>query len=106
MQRRLLSFVFTIVFLTVPLIARSRRHRRHCNRCVGGRYVPGALVELGSLATGLRRTTVSGPRGLYEFTPLPVGSYTLTINKDGFRPITIRDIDLQYGETRTIESTW
>ncbi len=46
------------------------------------------------------------PRGLYEFTPLPVGSYTLTINKDGFRPITIRDIDFEYGETRTIDTNW
>ena len=104
MQRRLLSFVFTMVFLTVPLIAQDRAAIDGTVTDASGAVVPGAIVELGSLATGLRRTTVSGPRGLYEFTPLPVGSYTLTINKDGFRPITIRDIDLQYGETRTIDT--
>ena len=104
MQRRLLSFVFTIVFLTVPLIAQDRAAIDGTVTDASGAVVPGAIVELGSLATGLRRTTVSGPRGLYEFTPLPVGSYTLTINKEGFKPITIGNVDLQYGETRTVDA--
>jgi hypothetical protein len=66
--------------------------------------VAGAKVELTSEATGLHRVVVTNERGLYEFTPLPVGSYTISIDRTGFKPVSISQVDLRYGETRTVDA--
>src|SRR5438552_10830015 len=69
-----------------------------------GALVAGASVELKTSETGLRRSTSTSAQGLYEITPLPVGSYSITITKAGFKPTTVERIDLQYGDTRTIDA--
>jgi hypothetical protein len=66
--------------------------------------VMGATVELKSAETGLRRATLTDQGGRYQITPLPVGTFALTIAKAGFRPTTVNHIDLQYSETRTIDA--
>jgi outer membrane receptor protein involved in Fe transport len=66
--------------------------------------VANATVELRSTSTGLHRVVLTNDVGLYEITALPVGSYTITIAKTGFKPLTIDQIDLRYGETRTIDT--
>jgi hypothetical protein len=66
--------------------------------------VGNATVELKSTNTGLHRVVSTNDGGLYEITALPVGSYTITIAKTGFKPLTIDQIDLRYGETRTIDA--
>jgi len=63
-----------------------------------------AAVELKSDATGLRRAATTDERGLYQISALPVGTYTITITKPGFKPATVDRIDLRYGETRTIDA--
>jgi hypothetical protein len=47
---------------------------------------------------------VTDEGGRYQITTLPVGSYVLSINKTGFRQTTVSHIELQYGETRTIDA--
>jgi hypothetical protein len=69
-----------------------------------GAFVTSANIELRSAATGLHRTTTTNEKGLYEVTPLPVGTYSLTITKAGFKPTTVSEIDVQFGETRTLDA--
>jgi len=69
-----------------------------------GSLVAAAEVELKSNATGVRHVTVTTERGLYEVNALPVGSYTITITKPGFKPTTVEQVDVRYGETRTIDA--
>jgi Carboxypeptidase regulatory-like domain/TonB dependent receptor-like, beta-barrel len=97
------AFLFTS-FFSLPLMAQDRAAINGTVTDSSGAIVPGANVALESSSTGLHRTTVSNLKGLYEFTPLPVGLYTLTISKDGFKPTAISDVDLQYGETRTVDA--
>ena len=104
MRRIVLSVFFISCFLSGALFAQDRAAIDGVVRDVSGAVVPGASVELVSPTTGLHRATVSSQKGLYEITPLPVGTYTLTITAPGFKPTTIRDIDLQYGETRTLDA--
>ncbi len=104
MQRVFLAFFLIGCFLSNPLFAQDRAALNGVVTDASGAMVPDARVELVSSATGLRRATVSTQKGLYEFTPLPVGRYTLTINKEGFKPTTIGDIDLLDGETRTVDA--
>src|SRR5437016_3600375 len=105
MQRIFLSVPLIGCLLSVGLFAQDRAAINGSVRDATGAVVPGASVELVSPATGFHRTTVSGLQGLYEITTLPVGSYTLKITAAGFKATTIRDVDLQYGETRTIDAS-
>ena len=46
--------------------------------------LPGTTVVLLNEKTGLKRTTVAGSDGFYNFPDLPIGTYTLTFSRDGF----------------------
>ncbi|HEY7337876.1 MAG TPA: TonB-dependent receptor [Bryobacteraceae bacterium] len=100
MQSRHLVFFL----LSIPVLAQDRAAINGAVTDPAGALVPGASVELKSAATGFHRTTATNQAGLYEIAPLPVGSYSITITKMGFKPATINDIELQYAETRTIDA--
>ena len=48
-----------------------------------GAVIPGALIEIES--NGLRRTTVSGGTGLFEFRLLPLGTHRIRVTAAGFQ---------------------
>jgi hypothetical protein len=99
-------FFVTCCLLGFPIfaIAQDRAALNGSVTDASGAVIAGASVELKSPLTGLHRTTMTNERGFYEITPLPVGSYVVTIAKDGFRPTSVSQVDLQYGETRTIDA--
>jgi hypothetical protein len=49
-----------------------------------GAVVPGAQVTATQVETGLARTTISGPDGIYVLPNLPVGPYRLEVQASGF----------------------
>src|SRR5262245_9164380 len=90
-------------FLALSLFAQDRAAINGSITDPSNAVIPGAGVELVSSEMGFHRSTVSGTKGLFEITALPVGSYRVTITAPGFKPTTIRNVDLQYGETRTLD---
>ena len=50
-----------------------------------GGILPGVAVTAVGDQTGLTRTQTSGSNGYYEFANLPIGTYTVTFTRDGFR---------------------
>src|SRR5215468_8739561 len=66
--------------------------------------VPGAKVEAISTTTGLRRTTATGNSGTYQLAPLPIGTYTVTVSKVGFRTAEFKEIELTVGQARTLDA--
>ena len=50
--------------------------------------VPGAVVTITNLATGVMRTGVANNEGLYTVPLLPPGQYRVDVQMDGFAPIT------------------
>ena len=52
-----------------------------------GAAVPGAKVDIISPSTGVMRSVVTDERGSYLVADLPPGTYDVTIDKDGFRPV-------------------
>ena len=50
-----------------------------------GGSLPGVEVNVTQTGTGQTRFVVTGERGEYVFTNLPVGPYTLTAKLSGFR---------------------
>jgi len=69
-----------------------------------GALVATASVDLKSNDTGVLRSAITDERGLYQINALSVGSYTITITKPGFKPTKVDQVDLRYGETRTIDA--
>ena len=103
-MRQLGVFVLVFGIGSVSVLAQDRAAIDGTVMDPDAALVGGASVDLKSAATGLHRTTASNENGLYQITALPVGSYVLTITKEGFKPVKIDEIVLQYGETRTIDA--
>ncbi|HWZ32317.1 MAG TPA: TonB-dependent receptor [Bryobacteraceae bacterium] len=101
-MRRLITVSWFL--FSVSLFAQDRAAINGTVTDPSGALVNGAQVELKSASTGLHRTAATNEKGLYEITPLPVGTYTVTITKAGFKPTAVNEIDVQFGETRTIDA--
>src|ERR1700722_15784077 len=59
--------------------------------------VSGAEVSLHNAQTGLTRTEHSSREGLFHFSNLPVGEYSLTVNANGFAAFSVSPIRIDIG---------
>ena len=50
-----------------------------------GAVIPGATVTITNIATNAPRTAVTDDSGFYTVTSLPVGTYTVTVERNGFK---------------------
>jgi hypothetical protein len=64
--------------------------------------VPGATVTATDAATGLVRSSPSNEQGVFRLLSLPPGKYSLRVEMEGFKQITLDDIMLLSGETRDV----
>jgi len=67
-----------------------------------GAVVPSARVEIVSQETGLRREAQTAENGAYTFSLLPIGLYTVTVSRPGFRTVTTKDLRLGVGDSRRL----
>ncbi len=67
--------------------------------------VPGAKVTLKATATGIESVVLTNGAGVYTFSALPVGQYTVAITAKGFQNQEVQSFTLQVGETRTLNAT-
>ncbi len=65
--------------------------------------VTGATVKLANTETGFNRSLASNEAGLYSFNRVPVGTYTLTVEKSGFRTSKQESIYLGVGAVVTLD---
>jgi hypothetical protein len=67
-----------------------------------GALVPGASLSLINHATQVTRDGNSDQQGRYRFADIPIGDYTLTVNKDGFNDLVESGISLAVGQSATL----
>ena len=67
-----------------------------------GAAIVGATVKLSNPSTGLERTEVSDQNGEFNFPQLALGSFTLTITKDGFQTTVLKDIVTSQDQVNTV----
>jgi len=60
-----------------------------------GAVVPGVKVTAASQETGLSVTTTSAADGNFAFTPIKIGTYTLTAEFTGFQKLVQKDVTVQ-----------
>ncbi len=70
-----------------------------------GGVVPGATVDLVSVATNDRRTTVSDASGYAQFTPIARGTYTVTVALSGFSTVSVTNVRVDVNERRLLPVT-
>ncbi|HEX5411989.1 MAG TPA: TonB-dependent receptor, partial [Terriglobia bacterium] len=63
-----------------------------------GAVVPGAAVQAAEAETGIQTKTVTTSAGVYRLVSLPPGTYTLTVQKQGFRTAVHANINLHVAE--------
>jgi Carboxypeptidase regulatory-like domain len=64
--------------------------------------VPGATITATDSTTGLVRSSPSNDQGVFRLLSLPPGKYSLRVEMEGFKEITLTDIALLSGETRDV----
>ena len=70
-----------------------------------GAVVPGAQVAVRNVNTGLELNTSAGPTGAYLFSRLPIGSYELTVENEGFQTYIQAGIALTVNQVATQDVT-
>ena len=70
-----------------------------------GAAVPGATVTGKNLATGFTRTDVSDGEGIFRLTALPVGTYDLTTELQGFSKVENKGVVVNVGQTLDLNFT-
>ncbi|MFB3922684.1 MAG: carboxypeptidase regulatory-like domain-containing protein [Terriglobia bacterium] len=69
-----------------------------------GAVVPGAVVALLNQATGVDFHQETNPAGVYSFTALLPGEYTLTVSAKGFKTYVNKDLGLTVNQVLRIDS--
>jgi hypothetical protein len=69
-----------------------------------GAAVPGAKITVQNTATGYTRELVTGDSGFFRLAALPVGSFQVTVSKEGFKQAKFENVQLQVGVTRTLDA--
>jgi len=63
-----------------------------------GAVIPGATVTLLNLGTHQTRTTTANASGNYDFSLLPVGTYSVTVTESGFKTSTSTNLSVEAGD--------
>jgi hypothetical protein len=96
--------VFAVGILALPVAAQDRTAIGGTVMDPSGAVIPDSKVELKCPATGLSRETHTSATGIYEFPSLSIGSYSVTVTKNGFKPYKVDDIELVFGQARNVDA--
>lgn len=68
-----------------------------------GAAIPNARVQVKAPQTGFTREVLTSSEGFYRFAALPVGTYDVSISKEGFSNARSEAVVLSVGQTRTLD---
>jgi outer membrane receptor protein involved in Fe transport len=70
-----------------------------------GAALAGVTVTATNGATGLTRTTRTGADGTYRLPALPIGSYDLRFEREGFGRLEVSDVQVRVAARRVVDTT-
>ena len=102
-----LRLVFTLVVLLLSSLPGHAQTATVGGMIVdaSGAVVSGASITAQNTETGVSRDAASNDAGLFRFSNLPPGPYTINIEKRGFQTIHIPDLVLTVNQAFTFEAT-
>jgi carboxypeptidase family protein/TonB-dependent receptor-like protein len=108
-RRHLVAF-FTLlpVLVMATVVAPSHAQTAATGTILGsivdpqGSGVPGAVVVVHNVDTGIERTTTTTAEGLYRVPNLPPGNYEIRVEAPGFSNAIVKEIHLYVGDARDV----
>src|SRR5690349_9496803 len=70
-----------------------------------GAAVPGATVTIKNTGTGLTRVVTTSDDGTYSVPELPIGTYTVSVGKDGFKSAVVNGVVVEVAGERRADVT-
>ena len=99
------KLLFLFLLSVLPLMAQTDRATMTGTVTdPSGRRVVGANLIVTSDSTGLARPTKTNEAGVYTLSSLITGTYTVSIQAEGFAPFVVEDVTLDVGQTRTLDA--
>jgi hypothetical protein len=91
----IVGFVCVVSMAAAPLLrAQYRAGLQGAVTDPQGAAIPGATITLISKETGISRTTTTDARGVYSFTNLAPGHYSMTVESAGFKKKVYDDVQV------------
>ncbi len=104
---RVLAFLAAAILLLIPLHTAAQTFRGTILGTVTdqtGALVPGAKVTIRNVDTGLTRQTETSENGSYAVPELPIGNYTVTVEKEGFQAAVISGVRVEVAGERRVDA--
>src|SRR5579885_3631261 len=92
-----------LVLLGIPVFAQTSGEITGEVKDATGAVVSGASVTATNQATNATRTAVSNEAGVYDFPAMQPGTYTMRVEKPGFKTVTQSNIELQVQQTARLD---
>ncbi|HEV3059383.1 MAG TPA: TonB-dependent receptor [Vicinamibacterales bacterium] len=105
---RMLLLAFLSLLVSAPALAQSTAANGAIEGTVSdtqGGVLPGVTVTVFNVDTGTERSTVTNEKGLYRAPLLPLGTYRVTIELQGFKKFERTGVKLSVGDTALINAT-
>ena len=68
-----------------------------------GAVIPGAAITVLNPSTALQRQATTNDQGSFTVTLLQPGTYTVTVRRDGFAPIEVKNVVLNVGDRKALK---
>ena len=97
--------LFLLLFLVFPLAAHAQQTGSIAGtvRDTSGAVIPGASLTLLNKGTQFHRVVMTNDTGEYVAASLPIGDYTITVDKTGFQKLDRSGINLTAATTITVD---
>jgi outer membrane receptor protein involved in Fe transport len=69
-----------------------------------GAVVPNASVTMKNKATNVETSATTDSSGYYTFASLPVGVYTVTVERQGFKRVVLENVNLEVGQKARVDT--
>jgi hypothetical protein len=98
--------LFALLALAMPSLAQTDRATLEGTVTdPSGGIISGARVKISAVETDLTETRTTNPSGAYRFPAIAIGQYTVSVSNSGFKTKEIEGVELQVGQTRTLDVT-
>ncbi len=107
-MRKVLAFMFFFCCLTVAVVAKAQQTLGSLNGTVldaSGAAIPDSTVTATDSAIGITRTAKTQSNGYFQIFNLPVGTYNIKAQHDGFDTAESVGIHVQEASARTVSLT-
>jgi hypothetical protein len=108
MLKYVIAFLVSALSLNAPAYAQSTAANGAIEGTItdtSGGVLPGVTVTVTNIQTGAERTVITNEKGLYRAPLLPLGTYRVTVELQGFKKFEQTDVSLSVGQTAVVNAT-